>query len=94
MKTKIPDFDVAAAIAGEFAIGVALIGGGGAHVVMNFAARTAGTGIAHRPEIFLEAGNFDDAIFRRADFVQSLRGFVIGRQILPGPISAPPNTVK
>ncbi len=33
---QIPDFDVAAAIAGELAIGVALIGGGRAHVVVRF----------------------------------------------------------
>ena len=54
---EIPDFDVAAAVAGKFAIGVAFFGGGRAHVVENFAARAAGAGIAHGPEIIFEAGN-------------------------------------
>src|SRR5882672_7480284 len=40
---QVPDFDVAAALAAEFAVGVTLIGSGGAHVVVNFAARAAGT---------------------------------------------------
>src|ERR1700682_5368078 len=35
---EIPDFDVAAAFAAEFAVGVALVGRGGAHVVVKFAA--------------------------------------------------------
>ena len=93
-ENEIPDFDVAAAIAGEFAIGVALIGGGGTHVVVNFAARAAGTGVAHGPEIFLQAGNCDDAIFRRADFDPETRQLHVARQRLPGAISAPPKTVK
>ena len=59
---EIPDFDVAAAIAGEFAIGVALFGSGGAHVVMDFAARSAGAGIAHGPEVFLQPRNGENAV--------------------------------
>ncbi len=64
---EIPDFDVAPAVAAEFAIRVPLIGSSRAHVVENFRARPARTGIAHRPEIFFQPGNRDHAIFRRAD---------------------------
>ncbi len=65
---EIPDFHVAAALAAELAIGVALVGRGGAHVVENFAARAARAGIAHGPEIFFQPGNGNDAIFRSAGF--------------------------
>ena len=59
---EIPDFDVAAALAGEFAVGVALFGGLRAHVVEDFAARATGSGVAHGPEIVFEAGDGHDAI--------------------------------
>src|SRR6266481_1369764 len=48
---QVPDFDVAAAFAAEFAVGVTLIRGCGAHVVVNFAAWAARAGIAHGPEV-------------------------------------------
>ena len=80
---QIPDFDVAAAVAGESAIGVALIGGSRTHVVMDFAARAARAGVAHGPEIFLQAGNRDDAILGRADSGPEGGGFAIGFE-LPG----------
>ncbi len=93
---EVPDFDVAAAVAGEFAIAFAAAGLRGsstarAHVVENFAARAARTGIAHLPEIFLEAGNFDDAIFRRAGLDPERRGVVIGRKFLSAELSAAEN---
>ena len=91
---EIPDFDVAAAVAGEFAIGVALIGGRWPHVVVNFAARAAGAGVAHGPEIFLQAGNFDDAVFGRADLNPERGGFADRREVDCRTISAPPKTVK
>jgi hypothetical protein len=47
---KIPDFDVTATIAGEFAIRVAFLGSGGAHVVVNLTARTARARLPHSPE--------------------------------------------
>src|SRR5262249_55189773 len=59
---KIPDFNVAAAVAWEFAVGVTLLGRDRSHVVVNFTTRAAGTGVAHGPEIVLKAGDFKDAI--------------------------------
>jgi len=56
---------------------VALLGGFGAHVVMNFAARAAGAGIAHGPEIFFQAGDGDDAIGGDFSASQKLAGFFI-----------------
>src|SRR5258708_126215 len=52
---EVPYFNVATAVAGKLALGVAEIGSGGAHVVMNFAARTAGARISHLPEVFFES---------------------------------------
>src|SRR5437868_7594558 len=48
---QIPDLDIPTAIASELAIGMPLVRRGRAHVVMNLAARTAGAGVAHLPEI-------------------------------------------
>ena len=48
---EVPDFDIASAVAGKSAIGVALIGRRRAHVVENLAARAARAGVAHGPEI-------------------------------------------
>ena len=64
---QIPDFDVTAALAGELAIGVALVGRSDTHVIENFAAGAAGAGIAHGPEIIFQAGNFEDAVFGRSE---------------------------
>ena len=60
---QVPDFYVAAAVAGEGAIGVALFAGCRAHVVVNFAAGAAGAGVAHLPEIVFQA-HLEDAVFR------------------------------
>ena len=57
------------------------VGGFRAHVVVDFAARAARAGVAHGPEIILQAGNFDDAIFGRADFLPEGAGFVVGRKL-------------
>ncbi len=59
---EIPDFNVTAAVAGEFTIGVALLGSGRPHVVVNFAARSAGAGVAHCPEVFFQTGNGENAV--------------------------------
>ncbi len=83
-ENEVPDFDVAAAVAGEFAIGVTLIRGGRAHVVEDFAAWTAGAGVAHRPEVFFQSGNADDAILGRADFFPAICGFAIHGQFIAG----------
>ena len=77
---QIPDFDVAAAVAAECAIGVALIGSRRAHVVMDFAARAARAGIAHGPEVFLQPGNGDDAVARRADVDPQLERLFVGTE--------------
>src|SRR5262245_28553262 len=53
-KNKVPDFDVAAAVARKFAMGVALFGSSRAHVVVNFAAWSAGTGITHGPKVVFQ----------------------------------------
>ena len=92
---QIPDFDVAAAFAAERAVGVALLGGRRAHVVVNFAARAAGAGVAHGPEVFLQAGNRDHALARRADVrPQTQPPLRRSPSVTPGATSAPPNTVK
>src|ERR1700691_1160057 len=63
---EIPDLDIASAVAAECAVPMAFVGGIRAHVVEDFAARTAGAGIAHSPEVFLQARNGNDAILGRA----------------------------
>src|SRR5208282_5045437 len=80
-ENEIPDFDVAATVARKFAILVTLIGGSVAHVVVNLAARAAGAGVTHGPEILFEAGNRDDAIFGRADFRPDATSFAVGVQL-------------
>ncbi len=62
---EIPQLDIASAVAAEFAVGVALIGRDHTHVVMNLAARTAGAGVAHLPEIVFQT-ELEDAVFRYA----------------------------
>src|SRR5436309_13539111 len=68
---EIPDFDVAAAIAGESACrrgcAVAEIGRRRPHVVMNFAAWAAGSSVAHGPEILFQARHGNHAVGRRPD---------------------------
>ena len=81
---EVPDFDVAAAIAAEFAVGVALIGRGGAHVVVNFAAWAAGAGVAHGPEILFEAGDGNYAIARRPDLHPQVEGFFVDAENFSG----------
>src|SRR5438445_471345 len=60
---QIPEFDIPPAIAAKCAISVPLIRSGHAHVVVNLAARPAGTGVAHLPEIVFRAELVDE-IFR------------------------------
>src|SRR3982074_2984059 len=81
---QIPDFDVASTFAAEFAVGVTLIGGCGAHVVVNFAAWAARAGIAHGPEVFFETGDGGYAIFRRADAYPKIQGLLVDAQDLSG----------
>src|SRR5882762_9049914 len=81
---EVPDFDIAATFAAEFAVGVALIGGCGAHVVVNFAARAAGAGVAHGPEVFFKAGNRNDAIFWRTDVHPQVQGLFVDTQDFSG----------
>src|SRR6266849_8257526 len=59
---QIPDFDVAATIAGKLAVCVAFVGRRWTHVVVNFAARAARAGIARSEEVFLQAGNGENAL--------------------------------
>src|SRR4029077_19995117 len=59
---QIPDFDVAAAIAGELAVGVSFVRCDSPQVVMYFATRSAGAGIAHGPEVFFQSRYGNDAL--------------------------------
>src|SRR2546428_13733190 len=81
---EIPDLDVPAAIAGEFALrrcrAVAEVGRRGSHVVVNFAARAAGTGFAHRPKAILEPWNRDDAVAVHALLLPEATGFLVFRE--------------
>src|SRR5215472_11748806 len=52
---KIPNLDVAAAIAGKLAIRVARFGGRRAHVVVHFAVGTAWACVAHGPEVIVHS---------------------------------------
>src|SRR5271157_1260470 len=52
-KDEVPQLDVAVAIAGKLAVGVAEIARRRALVVVDFRARTAGSGVAHGPEVVL-----------------------------------------
>src|SRR6267378_4547127 len=74
---EIPDFDVAAAVAGELAIDVSVVRRFRPHVVMDFAARPTRTRVAHGPEIIFEAGNREDALFRNILFAPEAACFFI-----------------
>ena len=78
---QIPDFDVAAALAGEGAIGVAGVARRRAHVVIDLAARTAGAGVAHLPEVILHA-HLEDAAGGDARVEPVLVGLVVARDAL------------
>ena len=94
-ENQIPDLHVAPAVAAELAIRVARARKPRAHVVVNFAARAARAGVAHGPEIFLQAGNGNHALLRRAHAHPMLDRFVVDAAAFsPGVISAPPKTVK
>jgi len=83
---EVPDFDEAAAVAREFAFrcgkAVAEIRRGGAHVVMNFAAWAARTGIAHGPEIFFQAGDGDDSVCWNPLLEPETLGFFIDTEMV------------
>src|SRR6267378_7520221 len=81
---QVPDFDIASTFAAEFAVGVALIGGCGAHVVVNFAAWPAGTSVTHGPEVFHKARDFNNALLRRSHVYPMHAGFVVTAQDFSG----------
>jgi hypothetical protein len=81
---EVPDFDVAAAIAGKFAIGVAFLGGLRAHVVENLAAGAAGAGVAHGPEIVFQAGDGDDPLGGDVFLSPDIAGFFVDAQRCAG----------
>src|SRR6185437_11112604 len=58
---QVPDFNVPPALAGKLAVSVAFVRRSGAHVIVDFAARAAWSGIAHGPEVVLHAHG-EDAI--------------------------------
>src|ERR1019366_10446926 len=78
---QVPDFDVASAFAAELAVGVACIARGNSHVVMDLAARSAGAGIAHLPEVVLHA-HLEDALRRNPGRDPVLVGLVVARDAL------------
>jgi len=51
---------------------------------VNFAARAAGAGVAHGPEVFFEAGNGNDAIFWRTDVHPQVQGLFVDTQDFSG----------
>src|SRR5277367_5051158 len=65
---EVPDFDVAAAVAGESAVSCCalwcsrVVNGCDTHIVENFAARAARPCVAHGPEIIFQAGDRKDAV--------------------------------
>src|SRR5260370_908519 len=61
-ENKVPDFNVAATVATELAVFVSEVRSLWTHVVVNLTARAAGTGVAHGPEVLLDA-ELVDAIF-------------------------------
>src|SRR6266700_3859978 len=77
---EVPDFDVAAAITGKFAFGVALLGRGGAHVIMDFAAWAARAGVAHGPEVLFRAWNWNDALCGNALLKPQLSRILVDTQ--------------
>ena len=79
-KDKIPDLDVAPAVAAELAIGVTRSGGRRTHVVVNFAARAARAGVTHGPEVLFEPRNGNHARLGRAHVDPVRGGFVVRRQ--------------
>ena len=86
---EVPDFDVAAALAGELALsggalGQLLVAGGDAHVVVNLRAGAAGAGVAHLPEVFLHA-EFEDALGLDADLEPEVVGFAVARDAALSP---------
>ena len=83
---EVPDFDVAAALAGEFALSGGALGefavaGGDAHVVVDLRAGAAGAGVAHLPEVFLHA-QFEDALGLDAGLEPEVVGFVVARDAI------------
>src|SRR6266567_7016431 len=77
---EVPDFDVTAAVAREFAVSVERFCSGLAHIVMDFAAGAARTGIAHGPEVFFETGNGKNSVRRNFLRKPMALGFLIDSQ--------------
>ena len=83
-ENQVPDFDVAAAIAGKLAVGVSFVRCDGSHVVMNFAARAAGAGVAHGPEIFFQARDGNDALGGNVLAQPQFLRFFVNAQLVAG----------
>src|SRR5438477_352197 len=69
-------------VAGELAVGVAFVGCSRTHVVVNLAARTAGAGITHRPEVVLHAHREDPVLRNTLIAPVLLSFFVAGNALL------------
>ena len=76
---QIPNLDIAAAVAREVAIRMSLLRRRRAHVVVNFAARTAGAGVAHLPEVVFQP-HLKDAVLRHALRSPQVIGFGVALQ--------------
>src|SRR5262249_3647066 len=72
------DFDVSPAFASERTVGVTLVAGNCAHVVVKFTAWATGAGIAHLPEVVLHA-HLEDAIFGYALRRPQVVGLAVAR---------------
>ena len=82
-KHKVPDFDKATTVAGEFAVGVTGFRGGGTYVVVNFATRTTWACVAHGPKIVFGVQG-ENAPFRDALLQPIAACVVIGRHVGSG----------
>ncbi len=88
---QVPDLDVAAALAGELALSRGalrqlLVAGLHSHVVMDLRAGSAGSGVAHLPEVFLHP-QLEDALGLHTGLAPQVVGFAIA--LHPGVPSKP-----
>src|SRR6516165_12326880 len=79
---QVPDLDIPPALAAEPAVGVSGVTRLGSHVVMNFAARSAGTGVAHLPEVIFHSPG-EDALPAHAHRFPELLRLLVPRNV-PG----------
>src|SRR5436309_14930977 len=78
---QIPYLYVASALAGERAVAVAMLRNFRTHVIVHFAAWTAGAGIGHTPEIVFHA-QAEDSLCGYPDFLPVFFSLIVTRNPL------------